>query len=98
MPEWYSLEWFRPSTLRGFVWANPWYLYSLAAIPLLFLLRWIFYTHSKQKLQLSVVNTSLQSSWFIWLRFLIPGFFILGMVTVLMALARPQLFNEGKEQ
>ncbi len=98
MPEWYSPDWFRLSTLKGFVWANPWYLYSIAAIPLLFLLRWIFYTQSRQKLHLSVVGTSLQGSWFTWLRYLIPLFFILGMITVLMALARPQLLNENKEQ
>lgn len=98
MPEWYSLEWFKLSTLKGFVWANPWYLYSVLAIPLLFLFRWIFITQSKQKLQLSVSHTSAQNSWLIWLRFTIPGFFILGMIAILMALARPQRFNQSKEQ
>ena len=47
--EWFSLEWFQPSILRGFVWENQDFLYAVPFVPLLLLLRWLIYIKFRQK-------------------------------------------------
>ncbi len=95
---WYSLSWFYPSTLQGFAWATPMYLYLLFLIPVLFILRWLFKYFFNQKLPVALVKSDLKSTPLNLIR-LIPDFilaFVLALV--LVALARPQKTNEKVEQ
>ncbi len=95
---WYSINWFSVATLRKFEWANPYFFWLFLLIPVLFFLKWVFKSQRKQSLVLSVSNLSFQASLFVWLRYLVPFFYILGIVCFVLALARPQLVNQNKEK
>ncbi len=98
MWDWFSIDWLSWQTLRSFVWAERLYLYGLVGIPIVFLLRWLFYNRGQQKLGLSLSNYQLNTSWVSYLRFIPPLLFSLGVVCVLLSLARPQRVRESKEQ
>lgn len=95
---WFSLEWFSTSALNKFEWANPYFFWLFLLIPILFFLKWVFKSQRKQTLVLSVSNLSIQASLFVWLRYFVPFFYILGIVCLILALARPQLVNSDKEK
>ena len=38
----FSWDWFSRATLNSFAWSNPVYLYLIAAVPILFFLRWLW--------------------------------------------------------
>jgi Ca-activated chloride channel family protein len=97
MPEWLSLRWFLPSVLTNFHWDEKWYLYAIAGIPLLFVIRWLFYNRNNQRLGLSLTNTYLKTDWISYLRYVVPIMFSLGIGCVLMSLARPQKVSESTE-
>lgn len=95
---WFSLKWFSTSALNKFEWANPYFFWLFLLIPILFFLKWVFKSQRKQTLVLSVSNLSIQASLFVWLRYFVPFFYILGIVCLILALARPQLVNSDKEK
>ncbi|WP_341226368.1 VWA domain-containing protein [uncultured Arcticibacterium sp.] len=97
MAEWFSFYWFSPATLRGFIWANPMYLYLILGIPLLFILRWFFGGNTGQKLNLTVKKESISNSWLKNLRFVVPAIFGLATALLLLALARPQRSLDSDE-
>lgn len=98
MQEWYSLYWFFISTLRSFEWANPDFFFAFFLIPILFFLKWVFGSQKKQKLGLSIENLVTNTSITTYLRYLIPLFFVFGMVTLILSLARPQLSNASSKK
>ncbi len=98
MWDWFSIEWLTWQTLRSFVWSERLYLYGLIGVPLIFVLRWLFYNRGQQKLGLSLTRSQLNTDWVSYLRFIPPFFFSLGVVCVLLSLARPQRVLESKEQ
>jgi Ca-activated chloride channel homolog len=95
---WYSLEWFRPSTLNAFTWERPEVLYGLLAIPFLFAIRWLWRYRFNQKLPVAVTQKDLSSSLLNWVRMIPDLLMILTFVLLLTALARPQRTNEKVEQ
>ena len=95
---WLSLEWFYWSRLQNFDWENPIWFYSLLAIPLLFILRWLLINQFRQKLPIALTKTELKSDVISYLRFLPGIFFILAIVLIVIGLARPQTTNEQTEQ
>ncbi len=98
MDPWYSVSWFAPSVLRGFVWENQWALYLIIAIPFLFVLRWVLRYFFNQKLPVALVKSELKSSPFTLIR-LLPEFLLAIVLALLLtALARPQKTNEKVEQ
>lgn len=98
MWDWFSINWLSWQTLRSFVWAERLYLYGIVGIPLLFLLRWLFYNRGQQKLGLSLTSFQLRTNWISYLRFIPPLLFSLGVLCVMFSLARPQRVRESKEQ
>ncbi|MFZ1807765.1 MAG: VWA domain-containing protein [Cyclobacteriaceae bacterium] len=95
---WYSLFWFYPSTLKGFTWETPLYLYLLLLVPVLFIFRWLFKYFLNQKLPVALVKSDLKSTPLNLIR-LLPDFILaLILCLVLVALARPQKTNEKVEQ
>jgi Ca-activated chloride channel family protein len=95
---WYSIEWFFYSTLRSFTWENSWALWLLAAVPLFFLLRWLIRFRFNQKLPVAVSSKDISSSWFNLIRLLPEFVFMIAVMLMVVALARPQSNNEKVEQ
>lgn len=95
---WYSIDWFMPDTLLAFEWERPLFLYLIAAVPLLFLIRWMWRYRFNQKLPVAVTHRELKSSPLTLVRF-VPDFLLMLVMTLLLtALARPQKTNEKVEQ
>lgn len=95
---WYSLEWFSLDTLRAFTWERPEYLYAIAAVPLIFIVRWLWRKRFNQKLPVALTQKDLHASPATLVR-LVPEFLLIIVLSLLlMALARPQKTNEKVEQ
>ncbi|HRE66717.1 MAG TPA: VWA domain-containing protein [Cyclobacteriaceae bacterium] len=95
---WYSVDWFMASTWRGFTWENPVFLYLLAAVPFLFLTRWLVRYYFNQKLPVALIKSDVKTSPATWLRFVPETIFAIALILILVALARPQRTNEKVEQ
>ena len=95
---WYSLYWFAPGTLNSFSWEKPTFLFSLAALPVLFLARWFWRFFFNQKLPMAMVRSAIKSSPAAFLRFVPEFILMIVMALLLIALARPQRTNEKVEQ
>ncbi len=97
--EWLSWDWFSPEQLRNFHWDNQFFLLFIPAIPLLFLIRWLFYFTLREKFDVALPKTEIRRWNFIQLLRLIPiSMQILCIVFALLALARPQSVNERIDQ
>ncbi len=95
---WFSAFWFRPEVLRSFSWANPEYFYGLLIIPILFLLRWLFFVRLKQQLEIALPKKDIKWQPISLLRFIPDIIFSIFIALVIVALARPQKTNESVEQ
>ena len=95
---WYSFEWLTLPTLRAFTWENPWILYALIAIPLLFILRWLLRYRFNQKLPVAVTQKDLRVSPLTLIRLLPELILMFVLAFICLALARPQKTNEKVEQ
>jgi Ca-activated chloride channel family protein len=93
-----SLDWLTPSTLGTFTWENPSFLYAVAVVPLLLLLRWLLRFKFNQKLPVAVTAKDLHVSPLTLVRLLPEILLMLALAFILMALARPQKTNEKVEQ
>ncbi|EOZ95852.1 BatA [Indibacter alkaliphilus LW1] len=93
-----SLYWFLPDTFRSFDWENLWALHLLWIVPLLLTLRKFIKFLKNPVLELSLPGSVAKSNPWTYLR-LIPGiFFMLSLLLMVIALARPQRTNERVEQ
>lgn len=98
MEDWFSKYWFLPSTLSGFDWAHPFFLYSLFVIPLLLLIRSWLRGSAIQKLNIAFPANDIHSNWISYLRFIPAVFLLLSIAMMLLALARPQkVISETEE-
>ena len=96
---WISLEWFSPEVLRNFHWDNQIFLILVPAVPILFILRWMFYFPIRQKFDVALPSSELNRWSFIQMLRLIPvSFQILFIVFAAIALARPQSISEKIDQ
>ena len=95
---WYSLDWFDPATLRNFSWENPEFLFAIIAVPLLFILRWVFRYYFNQKLPVAVSQKDLRTSPANLVRLIPELLMMVALAMILTALARPQKTNEKVEQ
>ncbi len=94
----WSLDWFALSTLRAFTWSNQLFLYAIALVPILLIIRWSWRYFFNQKLSVAFVKSDLRSSSLTLVRLLPELLLALVLVLLLMALARPQRTNEKVEQ
>ena len=95
---WFSLHWFKLSTLSAFEWSNTLLLYLLLLIPLIFILQWAVRSRFGQKLDIALPKHKVKWHPSTLLRFLPSILFALVLALVVMALARPQKTNEMVEQ
>ena len=95
---WFNIQWFMPQTLRGFTWDQPVFFWLLALIPLVFIIKYLISTFSKQRLLIALPEKDLRWSPVSLLRY-IPDL-LMGLAIVLMtvALARPQKTDEKVER
>lgn len=96
--DWLNLEWFSYSTLRSFDWVYPLVLYALPVVFLLYLLRWLFSLTTKTKLDMALFSGKVTWQWTSLLRHVPTIVFMLFIMLILVALARPQRVNEQVEQ
>jgi Ca-activated chloride channel family protein len=94
----FSPEWLYPSTLRSFTWTQVAFLYAIALVPVLILIRWVWRYYFNQKLPVAFVKSDLKSSALTWLRLIPDVILTFAVVLILVALARPQKTNEKVEQ
>jgi len=98
---WYSLSWFSPQQWRAFQFDDRLVLYGILGFGLLFFVRRLLHQRSRQQLNLSfgISSGSNQvNSFWQWGRYLLPISFLLGISCVLIALARPQIVREQREE
>jgi Ca-activated chloride channel family protein len=97
--EWFSPEWFSPDLLRNFHWENQVFLLLIPAVPVLFILRWLFYFPIRQKFDVALPGSELRRFSFIQALRLIPiSMQIFCIVMAVLALARPQSVRERVDQ
>ena len=95
---WFSLSWFKQSTLTSFDWGNSILLYLILLLPLIFIVKSFVLPRLSQKLDVALPKSKLQWHPSVLLRYIPPFLYTLLMVLVIMALARPQKTNEMVEQ
>lgn len=108
MAPWYSVQWFRPAQWAQFQLANPLALTLIPAVLLLFVVRYYLHRRAQQRL-----NVSLEPMRFMpgesnrvrafhrllnGLRYALPASVFVGVGFVLVALARPQIIREQREE
>lgn len=98
MDYWFSFRWFNPDTVRSFEWQHPEWLYLLAIVPLLFLIRWLVISRFRQRLPIALTKKDIRSDTISFLRFIPPMLFSCCLILLIVALARPQSTNEQVEQ
>ncbi len=94
----WSLDWFSLSTLRAFTWTNSLFLYAIALVPFLIMVRWIWRYFFNQKLPVAFTKADLKTSQGTLLRLVPEILLALVLALLLIALARPQKTNEKVEQ
>ncbi len=95
---WLSAFWFAPSTLRQFQYESPLFLYLIAALPLLWLLRWAVFHRFRDRLDVAFFSGRPPGRQQAWLRHFPALLFLLFLSLALLALARPQRTDERVEQ
>ena len=110
MAPWYSLHWFSPAVWQQFRFANEPALYLIPAIGLLFALRYYLHRSAQQRLNMSLDSSAGRGVWQMgnrfqpgnlvinMLRFLLPGSVFVAFGLLLVALARPQIVREQREE
>ncbi len=94
----FSAEWLYPSTLRSFTWTQVAFLYAIALVPVLIVIRWVWRYYFNQKLPVAFIKSDLKSTALTWLRLIPDVILTLMVILILVALARPQKTNEKVEQ
>jgi Ca-activated chloride channel family protein len=95
---WYSIDWFLPSTFSSYTWSNPFWLWLIPVVPLLFVVRWLTRFYLNQKLPVALVRSDLSSNPVNLVRLLPEILLSIVAVLILVGLARPQKTNEKVEQ
>jgi len=96
--DWYSIEWFLPSTFASYEWENAAFLYMLPLVPLIFILRSLWRKYYGQKVAVALVKSDLKPGKYTWIRFVPEVLICCVAALLLIALARPQRSNEKSEQ
>jgi len=108
MNNWYDIRWLSWGQWQQYRFANPLVLWAIPAVLLLFALRYYLHRRSQQRLTISLEPLLLhtangqtapqQAILLRSLRYLLPGSVFLGISLVLVALARPQIVREQREE
>ncbi|MBO0930710.1 vWA domain-containing protein [Fibrella aquatilis] len=99
---WYALYWFLPSTWRTFQFEHRWALWLIPAVAGLFVLRQVLGRRGQQRLRMSLTGAvGTPSRWgklLSYLRFAMPLSLWVSIGLLLVALARPQLVRQLRQE
>ena len=95
---WFSFNWFTPEVLQSFDWENPMWLYGIAILPIILLIRWLLSVRSRQKLPVALTKKDIKNDPLAILRFIPYVLMILIVTLIFVSIARPQTTNEQVEQ
>ena len=95
---WFSFKWFSPSILTNFTWENGIFLYLIPVVLLILLARWILDYFISPKLSISLSEGKVAFDITSLLRYLPFLFLLFAIVSLFLAMARPQKSNEKVEQ
>lgn len=106
MAPWYSLQWFSPAQIAQFYVANPLALALIPLVLLLFVVRHYLHRRAGQRLTVSLESMPLGQGYRLpvlyrllsGLRYALPISVFVGISFVLIALARPQIVREQREE
>lgn len=110
MDPWYSLHWFSPAQWQQFHVANPLALLLIPAVLLLFLVRYYLHRNAQQRLNMALeplksphprgreIGLQTTRSLLSLLRYLLPLSVFMGFGLALVALARPQIVREQRDE
>lgn len=106
MAPWYSIQWFRPSQWAQFHIVYPLALTLIPAVLLLFALRYYLHRRSQQQLNLAPIQSEMGRSnparlvdnVLNGLRYALPVSVFAGIAFLLVALARPQIVRQQREE
>ena len=96
--EFFDWSWFLPETFRSYEWEKPIFLNLLWIIPSFILIRKFVKFLKNPVLELSLPKRVTKVNPWTYLRLVPTLFFILSMLLIVIALARPQRSNERVEQ
>lgn len=96
--DWISTRWFTPEQFASYDWENFWWLYGIAALPAVMLLRWLIIYKFRQRLPVALTEKDVRNDPMSVLRFIPPMLMFICLSLILVALARPQSTNEQVEQ
>ena len=99
---WYAFYWFLPSTWQMFQFEHRWALWLIPAVGGLFVLRQVLGKRSQQRLRMSLGGAvdapGWWGKWLIYLRFAVPLSLWASIGLLLVALARPQLVRQLRQE
>lgn len=106
MAPWYSLQWFSPAQIAQFYIANPLALALIPVVLLLFVVRYYLHRRAEQQLNVSLEPVPMGRGYRIpalhrllsSFRYALPISVFVGIGLVLVALARPQIVREQREE
>ncbi|MEM9896117.1 MAG: hypothetical protein AAF789_07080, partial [Bacteroidota bacterium] len=76
---WYSFDWFSPGRLQSFDWEQPYWLYCLFLVPIIFLLKWLISYFFGAKLPIALTKKDIKSDPISYLRLIPPILFALSL-------------------
>ncbi|WP_020599049.1 VWA domain-containing protein [Spirosoma panaciterrae] len=106
MEPWYSLYWFRSVQWQQYHFAHPLALSLIPGILVLFFLRYYLGRNARQQLNISIGqlrqrrigSDSPFDRWLSLLRYLLPVSVFVGVAMLLVALARPQIVRQQRDE
>lgn len=105
MEPWYSPHWLSPAQWQQFHIVYPLALSLIPAVPILFLVRYYLNRKAQQRLNISIGQLrsgtrrgQSRRSWLGLLRYLVPVSVFIGTGFLLVALARPQIVRELRDE
>ncbi|GAB4027165.1 VWA domain-containing protein [Spirosoma gilvum] len=106
MEPWYSLVWFSPAQWKQYHFAYPLALSLIPGILILFFIRYYLSLNARQQLNISVGQLRQKrltaenaiDRWLSLLRYLLPISVFMGMGMLLVALARPQIVRQQRDE
>ena len=96
--DWISTRWFTPEQFQAFDWESFYWIYGIAAIPIVMLLRWLIIYKFRQRLPIALTEKDLRNDPISILRFIPPILMFITLALIFVALARPQSTNEQVDQ
>jgi len=95
---WWHPFWLRPDVLASFTWENPFVLYAIPVILVLYILKWLLHYRFRERVEIAFFNKQEPKDLSALGRFIPPGIQSIFLALLFVALARPQRTSELADQ